>query len=283
MNTTNFRRNAKWIAKYGILILIAIPLLILPLWLMIVSSFKTLNEATELSISLPREWAIVENYTTVIEKGNYLTGLQNSLLITLPTILLVLLFGAAAAWAYARSRSMTLKVAYYITILSLLLPPALLPTIFLLQLIGLQATRTGYLLVTIGTRLGGMVFLTTGFVRTLPIDYEEAAMIDGASKFQIFWRMILPLVAPIVFVNAILLLISVWNEFFFASFLMPQNDLATLPLALFRFSSTGAVFGATNWNLIFAHVVLTSLPLLIVYLFAQNRIISGLAAGGVKG
>lgn len=281
--STASRRRAISIVKYVLLTLLVIPLVILPLWIMVVSSFKTLNEATELSISLPREWAIIENYSAVIERGNYLTGLGNSLLITLPTIMLVLLLGSAAAWAYARSNSMTLKVAYYISTLSLLLPPALLPTIYLLKLIDLDATRIGYLLVTVGTRIGGMIFLTTGFIRTLPGDFEEAAMIDGASKLQIYWRLILPLVAPVLFVNAILLMISVWNEFFFASFLMPRNEQATLPLALFRFSSTGAQFAGMNWNLIFAHVVLTSLPLLIVYLFGQGRIISGLVTGGVKG
>jgi raffinose/stachyose/melibiose transport system permease protein len=283
MNTTASRRRAMRIVKYALLTLFAIPLIVLPMWLMVVSSFKPLNEATELSIGLPRQWAIVENYSTVIEKGNYLTGLRNSLLITLPTILLVLLLGSAAAWAYARSRSMVLKVAYYITALSILLPPALLPTIYELQLVNLNATRIGYLLVTVGTRLGGTIFLATGFVRTLPVDFEEAGMIDGASKLQIYRRMLLPLMTPILFVSAILLMISVWNEFFFASFLMPQNELATLPLALFRFSSTGAQFAGMNWNLIFAHVVLTSLPLILVYLIGQRWIVSGLVAGGVKG
>lgn len=279
MNTTASRS----IIKYVLLTLFAIPWVILPLWLMIVNSFKPLNEATSLAISLPRQWAIAENYATVIEQGNYPTALANSLLVTLPTILIVLLLGSAAAWAYARSRSMTLKVAYYITTLSILLPPALLPTIYLLQVMNLDGTRLGYLLVTVGTRLGGIIFLATGFVRALPMALEEAATIDGASKFQIYRSMILPLMAPVLFVGAILLMIGVWNEFFFASFLMPRNEQATLPLALFRFSSTGAQFGGFNWNLIFAHVVLTSLPLILVYLVGQGRIISGLAEGGVKG
>lgn len=269
--------------KYAALTLFAVPWVLLPLWLMVVNSFKPLSEATRLSISLPEQWTIAENYMTVIERGNYSTALQNSLLITLPTILIVLLLGAAAAWAYARSRSKVLRVTYYIAMLSILLPPALLPTIFLLQRLDLDGTRLGYLLVTIGTRLGIIVFLTTGFIRVLNSEYEEAAQIDGASKLQIFRHIVLPLVMPTLFVGAILLMIGVWNEFFFASFLMPRNEQATLPLALFRFSSTGAQFAGLNWNLIFAHVVITSLPLLIVYVFAQNRIISSLASGGVKG
>jgi raffinose/stachyose/melibiose transport system permease protein len=283
MTMTEARERALWIVKYVLLTLFAIPWVILPMWLMLVNSFKPLGEASSLSISMPKQWAIVENYTEVIERGNYAVALGNSLLVTLPTILLVLLFGSLGAWGYARSHSRVLRVAYYITMLTLLLPPALLPTIYLLQGINLDGTRIGYLLVTIATRLGGIIFLTTGFIRTLPSDYEEAAVIDGASKPQIYWRIILPLVAPTLFVGAILLMIGVWNEFFFASFLMPRNEQATLPLALYRFSTTGAQFAAMNWHLIFAHVVLTSLPILIVYILGQGRIVSGLTAGGVKG
>jgi raffinose/stachyose/melibiose transport system permease protein len=271
------------IVKYIALTLFAIPWVIAPMWLMIVNSFKPLNEATDLSITLPKQWALVENYAMVIERGNYLTALRNSLIVTLPTILIVLLLASLAAWAYARSRSLTLKVAYYVTLLSILLPPALLPTIWQLKQMNLDATQLGYMLVMVATRLGGIIFLATGFIRALPIDYEEAAVIDGASRLQTYRHVMLPLISPILFVGAVLLMISIWNEFFFASFLMPQNELATLPLALFRFSSTGAQFAGYNWNLIFAHVVLTSLPILIVYLFAQGRIISGLTAGGVKG
>jgi raffinose/stachyose/melibiose transport system permease protein len=283
MNTTESRQRALWIVKYALLTLFAIPWVILPLWLMIVNSFKPLGEASSLSISMPKQWAVVENYTEVIERGNYSTALGNSLLITLPTILLVLLLGSLAAWSYGRSQSKVLRVTYYIIMLTLLLPPALLPTIYLLQGMNLDGTRIGYLLVTIATRLGGIIFLSTGFIRTLPVDFEEAALIDGASKLQVYWYMILPLMAPVLFVGAILLTIGVWNEFFFASFLMPRSELVTLPLALYRFSTTGAQFAAMNWHLIFAHVVLTSLPILIVYIFGQGRIISGLTAGGVKG
>ena len=281
-NNRNHRRVRSFV-KYGLLSLFAVPWVIVPMWLMVVNSFKPLNEATDLSLALPKQWALVENYAYVFERGDYLTGLRNSLLITLPTILLVLLLSSLAAWAYARSRSMTLKVAYYVTMLSILLPPALLPTIWLLKQGNLDGTRLGYLLVMVATRLGGIIFLATGFIRALPLDYEEAAVIDGASRLQTYRHVMLPLIAPILFVGAVLLMISVWNEFFFASFLMPRNELVTLPLALYRFSTTGAQFAGMNWNLIFAHVVLTSLPILVVYLFAQGRIISGLTAGGVKG
>ncbi|WP_307368317.1 carbohydrate ABC transporter permease [Microbacterium sp. W4I4] len=247
------------------------------------NSFKPLNEATQLKLTLPEKWAFLENYAYVIEKGNYATGLTNSLVIVVPTMAAVVLLGALTAWAFARSKSMTMKVAYNVTVLSILLPPALLPTIFLLENIGLGGTTAGYILVTIATRLGIMVFLATGFLRAFPQDLEEAAQIDGASRLGTFWHVVLPLLSPVLFVGSILLVIGVWNEFFFASFLLPTEGQATLPLALFRFSVASAEFASMRWNLIFAHVVLTSIPLILVYLIVQKKVLSGLTEGAIKG
>jgi raffinose/stachyose/melibiose transport system permease protein len=169
-------------------------------------------------------------------------------------------------------------------VLSILLPPALLPTIFLLDHIGIGRSTIGYILVTIATRIGVIVFLVTGFIKAMPADLEEAAAIDGASRWRVYRHVILPLITPILFVGSVLLMIGVWNEFFFASFLLPGPDQATLPLALYRFSAEAVGgFVAMRWNLVFAHIVMTSLPLILVYLLAQRRVLAGLTEGGVKG
>jgi raffinose/stachyose/melibiose transport system permease protein len=131
--------------------------------------------------------------------------------------------------------------------------------------------------------MGTVVFLATGFIKTVPRDLEEAASIDGAGRVQIFVRIIFPLVVPVLLVGSVILIISTWNEFFFAQFLLHGSDTATLPLALFQFASASADQAVLNWNLIFAHVVLTSLPIVLVYLFVQRRIIPGLSAGALKG
>jgi len=269
--------------RYTALALFAIPWVVVPAWVMIVSSFKTRAEATELSLSLPRKWNIVENYKTVFTVGGYPSALKNSLLIVLPTIIVVIFLGSLTAWAFARSKSIAMKVAYNVSVLSILLPAALLPTIYLLDALGLRGTRPGYILVTIGMRLGLVIFLATGFLRAFPRDMEEAAAIDGANRGQIYRFIVLPMLSPVLFVGAVLLVISVWNEFFFASFLLPKPDQATLPIALYRFATAGTTQVTYQWQLIFAHVVMTSLPLIVVYLVAQRRVLSGLTEGGVKG
>jgi len=278
---TNARRRTA--ARVTALSLISLPWVVLPLWLLLVNSAKPLDEASLLQLGLPENWALWDNYATVIDQGNYLQALLNSLVVVVPTIAVVVVLGAMAAWAYARSRSMTAKLAYNVTVLSIVLPPAILPTIYELQTLQLDGTRLGYFLVMAGTRMGTVVFLATGFIKTVPRDLEEAASIDGAGRVQIFVRIIFPLVVPVLLVGSVILIISTWNEFFFAQFLLHGSDTATLPLALFQFASASADQAVLNWNLIFAHVVLTSLPIVLVYLFVQRRIIPGLSAGALKG
>lgn len=267
--------------RHTLLTLFAIPWIGVPFWLLLVNSFKTEGDAGVLSMSLPHVWHAASNYATVIGQGEYLTGLKNSAMLAIPTIGAVLLFGSMAAWAYARSRSRSLSIAYYGSALSIVLPPAIIPTVYILTKLGLNGTRFGYVLAMTGTRLGIVIFLATGFVRALPRDYEEAAQLDGASKWRIYWTVIVPLLAPLLFTGAVLLAVSVWNDFYFALFLLQGEGSATLPLNLYQFASSSAQ--GLSWNLVFADVVLTSLPLLIVYVFLQRRVLSGLTEGGVTG
>ena len=273
-------KERNWIRNLA-LALIAIPWIFVPFWLLLVNSFKTQGEAGQLSLALPTQWNIIENYSAVIVTGGYLDGLKNSVIIVVPTIIIILLLGAMAAWAYARSTSLTLQFAFYVSCLSILLPPSVVPTVYLLKSLGLNGTTLGYGLVVVGVRLGLIIFLTTGFVKRIPLELEEAAIIDGATRWQTFWRIILPLLGPILFTGAVILVVSVWNDFFFAMFLLQGPQRATLPLTLYRFAAASAY--TLRWNLVFAHVVLTSLPLIIVYFFFQRRVVAGLTDGSVKG
>jgi len=267
--------------RYTTIALFAVLWVIVPLWLMVVNSFKSPAEASELSLALPTQWAAAENYGAVFTTGNYLVGFRNSVLIAVPTIIVVLLLGAMAAWAYARSPQRSFQVFFYITSLSILLPPAVIPTLFVLSTLHLDGSIAGYALMMMGTRMGLIVFLTTGFVRGIPVELEEAAAIDGASRIRIFRSVMLPLLRPTLFVGGVLLVIQVWNDFFFALLLLKTSANATLPLTLFSFASASTT--SLNWNLVFAHVIMTSLPLIVVYLIAQRRVLAGLTEGGVKG
>ncbi|MBR7741755.1 carbohydrate ABC transporter permease [Phycicoccus sp. BSK3Z-2] len=261
---------------------IALPWIVVPVWLLVVNSLKSYEEASLLDLSLPSEWRF-DNYATVFEEGNYGMGLFNSLVIALPTLATVIVFGSMAAWAFARSQRVSMKIAYNMSVLSILLPPAILPTIYELQVLGIDGSRLGYYLVLVGTRLGVVVFLATGFVRAMSPDIEEAAAIDGASKPQIYRLLILPSLLPVLLVGGVILIITIWNEFLFALFLLRGGERATLPLGLFRFASAAPEVASFRWDLVFAHVTLTSLPIVIVYFFVQRRLVQGLSEGAVKG
>lgn len=268
------------IVKYILLTLFAIPWIFIPVWTVLVNSAKTPAEAAALGLGLPTQWNILENYGIVFTQGDYLISLFNSIVVTVPTIIAVVLIGSAAAWTFGRSRHWSSKTVFYVISLSMLIPPTLLPTIFLLQTIQLDGTLIGYILVMIGTRLGIVVFLATGFVRALPDDLEAAATIDGANRFQIFTRIVLPLLMPVLFSATVILIVFVWSDFFFAQFLLTGSARQTLPLALYNFANSS---GQTlRWNLVFAHVVLTALPLLIAYVFLQRRVMGGLTDGALR-
>jgi raffinose/stachyose/melibiose transport system permease protein len=269
------------VIRYILLTLFAIPWVGVPVWMVIVNSFKPAGEAADLTLDLPTTWTFIENYGTVFVQGSYFQALGNSLLVSIPTIIAVSLIGASAAWAFGRSRSKGMQFAFYAIALSMLMPPTIIPTIFLLRQMELDGTTIGYVLVLIGTRMGIVVFLATGFVRSMPVDLEDAAAIDGASRIQVFFRIILPLLAPVLFVGSIILVITVWGDLFFAQFLIPGNGRETLPLSLYSFANSSAQ--SLRWNLVFAHVALSSLPLVIAFLFAQKRVIGGLTEGALKG
>ncbi|KSU54897.1 sugar ABC transporter substrate-binding protein [Microbacterium enclense] len=267
--------------RYSILSVFALLWIGVPLWMLLVNSFKREGEAAQLSLALPTEWAIDYNYGAVFTEGNYLTGLRNTLLVTVPTVLVVLLLGSLAAWGYARSSKRLTQFFFYLCALSILLPPAVIPTIFILSTLNLDGSLWGYALMNIGTRLGFVIFLTTGFIRGMPTELEEAAAIDGATRLRTFFSVLLPLLRPILFVAAVIMVIGVWNDYFFALLLLRSAENATLPLTLFQFASSS--FIGVKWNFVFAHVVMTSLPLILVYLVAQRQVLAGLTEGGLKG
>lgn len=259
----------------AVLVLVGIPVLFV-----LFTASKTGDDAKRISLSLPTAFALFENLRTVIVEGEALQGFVNSCLITIPTIALTLLLGSMAAWVFARTKSRGVQALYYLAIAGVLLPPAIITTIRVLQSSGLYGTQIGLILFYSAVYLAVAIFLITGFVRSIPFSMEEAAALDGAGTLRIFFSIILPSLRPVLLTTGIFLALSIWNDFFYAFFLLPKADDATMPLGLYAFVNANQF--ELNWNLIFAQVLTTSLPLLIVYIFAQKRIISGLLGGGVK-
>jgi raffinose/stachyose/melibiose transport system permease protein len=265
-----------------VLSVVGLAIIGVPLWLVVVNSFKTFTDAAQVGIQLPTEWALIANYSAVIEESHYLRSLGNSLFITGVSVVALLGIGAPAAWAFARSRSRLMAVLYWLSVIGVLLPLPVVPLVFLMREAGLQGTQIGLILYTIGSRLSLVVFLMTGFVRGLPQELEEAAAVDGASRGRVFVSVVLPLMRPVMLTPFVILLVVVWNDFYGPLILTSKPELATLPIGLYQLSNGGGPY-STAWNYVFTHVVLVSLPLIIVYTFAQRRIVAGVTSGALRG
>jgi raffinose/stachyose/melibiose transport system permease protein len=253
----------------------------IPLWLVLVNGAKSYAEAQDLSLALPTRWQAGPNLSTVFAEGAVVRGFVNSCLVTVPALVLLLFFGAMAAWVFARGRRRGgVRALYYVAISGILLPPAVVTTLKVLKSLSLDGTRPGAVLFYAGAYMSLSIFLMTGFAKAIPYEIEEAARIDGCTPLGVFLRIILPSLRPVLLTTGVFLALQIWNDFYYAFFLLRGSDRQTLPLGLFSFVSGNQY--RTNWHLIFAHIVIVSAPLVMTYLIAQKRIVAGLLSGAVK-
>ncbi len=266
------------LARKATLIVFALMAVGIPVWLVLVNSVKPLGEANQLGLGLPQEWSGLDNYSTVFEDGKVLPGLRNTILIAIPTVSIVLVLGGLAAWVFARSRRRSTSLLYYLCITGVLIPPAIVASVQVLRTLGVQGTHPGIVLFYSGAWMAFCIFLTTGFIKTIPIELEEAARLDGAGSLTIFRRIIFPLMLPINIAAGFILLLFVWNDLLYAFFMLSGKDNRTLILGLYNVVS-GYQF-QIRWNLVFADVVIVSIPLVICFMLAQRRIVGGLLGSG---
>jgi raffinose/stachyose/melibiose transport system permease protein len=268
------------IFQYLLIGVAALVLIALPLWIVLINSFKPLGEANQLGIGLPKTWAIVENYSTVIVDGQVLVGLRNTLLIAIPAVVILVFLAALSAWVFARSRGRTIGFTYYVFISGILISPAVVTTLLVLQALHVAGSQFGMVLFYIGAALPFAVFLMTGFIKTIPVEFEEAARIDGAGSFTVFRSVILPLLRPVVATTAFLGTLNIWNDFLYPFIFLSGADKQTLTMSLYNFVQ-GHLF-TINWNLLFADVVLVNLPLLVGFVFVQRQLVTGLLGASSK-
>ena len=251
-----------------------------PVWLVLVTSAKSLGESAVPNLSLPTHWSIGENYSAAIEQGHVWQGFLNSALVVVPATVIILVLGSMASWVLARRTGRLVGVAYALVMVGLLIPPAVVTLVLELRSIGLAETRLGLIATYTSMYLPLTIFLMTGFVRALPPELEEAARVDGAGPLRVFFRIVLPLLAPVIATASILVILFTWSDLFYASFVLGGGSAGTLPLNLLQVASANLYQNA--WNLVFAYVVLMSLPMVAVFLVMQRRIISGVTSGALK-
>ena len=255
---------------------------LLPFYFLVITALKPDDELLTTSSSAPPSRPTVSNFTEVLTAGgqsSIILGLANSVFITVGSILGLVLLGSLAAYVLARTTHRWGTVAFYLFLVAIILPVQLgmIPLYIGARTLGLVGTPWGMIVLYVGSLMPLAVFLYAGFFRGLPRDYEEAAAIDGARPGQVFLRIVLPLMAPATGTVAILTGLIVWNDFFTALIFLGGSDYQTLTVSMYYY--VGSLVSA--WNKIFAIVILSMVPILAFYLFAQKKFIQGFA-GGIK-
>ena len=252
--------------------------IILPLMIMLLGSFKDVKEAALLGLNLPSQWHI-ENYRVVFERGRVGQAFLNSMLITVSSVALTTLCASMASFYMARSRRRFASLLYSVFMLGLIAPMSLIPTIKLMQALSLNNTYLGIIVIFAATNMAFSVLLMTGFIKTIPKELDEAAIIDGCGLLRVFFSVVLPLLKPVVVTSAIVVFMGVWNSFMMPLYFLSDSEMWPMPLTVYNF------FGQyqSSWNLVFADLTMTAAPILIVYLIGQRYIIDGMTAGAVKG
>lgn len=281
--TRSARRRSRFrLARIGqpiLAIVLLVVLLGVPFYLVVITASKDQAQAINPDLSLPTHFQLFQNFATVLDQGRMVAAFLGSLLIMVPSVFGVLLLGAMASWVLGRRSGRLMTVVYALGISGIVLPPSVITIVLLLRYIGLDGTPLGMIGVYMGIYMSTVIFFVTGFVRTIPVELEEAARVDGAGPVRIFFRVIFPLLGPTLATATILICLYIWNDVFYALFVV-GGRLDTLPLNLFQVASAGLYL--QNWHLIFAYIILMSLPLLITFAVLQRRIISGITSGAVK-
>ena len=249
-----------------------------PLYLVLVNSFKTKSEAARMNLSLPTVWNF-SNYLEVIKKANLATGFLNSMLYALISTTVGVLLSSMAAYVLSRNRTKFNNFIYYFFICGLFFPVNYVTLVRVFNWMHLTNTRAGIILTFTSAMIPFCVFTIYSFVATIPRELDEAAIIDGASPVGLFCRVVLPLLKPTIMTCFILQFMSVWNDFLTPLYLSSKSKLFPMTMSVYQFFGKSS----SNWNYVFADIVLTILPVIIVYAIGQRYIIGGMTAGSVKG
>lgn len=277
------RRTSRAISS--ILLALLALLFLSPIYIMLVNSFKTRAELYNNALALPKSFSL-QYFEAAIKKMNFLTVLGNSTFVTVMTVIFVVVLASMTAWMLVRTDNKLSKLMFMAFISTMLIPfqTLMMPLMQVMDWIRtylhipMLNTHGGLIFMNIGFHASIAVFLYHGFIKSIPIALEEAATLDGCSKFGVFWRIVFPMLKTITITVAILDVISTWNDYLLPSLTLSDKGLRTIQLSTFYFFGEFTIV----WNQAMAGLTLTIIPVVIFYAIAQKYIIKGIAEGAVK-
>lgn len=264
-------------------LLILSVLFLVPIIIVIINSFKSRIYISSQPLKLPNAETFValENYINGVTSSDFFSAFLRSLFITVVSVILIVLFASMAAWYIVRSNSKITKGIYYMLVFSMIVPFQMV--MYTMTYVTNRANLDnifGITFVYLGFGAGLSVFMLCGFIKSIPLEIEEAAMIDGASPIQAFFTVVFPMLKPTAITVAILNTMWIWNDYLLP-YLVLGSDKKTIPVAI-QLAMQGA-YGSTDYGGFMAMLVLAIVPIIIFYVFCQKYIIKGVVAGAVKG
>ncbi len=254
---------------------------VVPFVFILLTAAKTRAEAALFQFSWPTKWQLLENLRDVItySDNRMLLALWNSTLLTVGSIALIVLLSALVAFVMQRRADRMASVVSSVMLAGLVIPPAVVPTIFLLQWVGLYKTLLGLIMVEVAFTMPFATLIFRAFMASIPSEIDEAAIMDGASPLRIFFSISLPLLRPAIITVIVTSAVGIYNDFTGPLYFLPGAQNVTAQLTLFSFMSQFT----SQWNLLFADVVVVTIPPLIMFMFFQRQIVSGMTTGAIKG
>ena len=254
----------------------------LPFYLLIALALATTSHATKtpLSFPWPPQWGNLSLAWSTGGQAGLGDAMLSSVVITASSVAALIVLGSLCAYVLARRNDRMGNVVYILFVLGMILPfqLAIIPLYVAMRHLGLVGNYTGMIVLNVGLLMPLTVFLYTGFMRALPRDYEEAALVDGAGVLATYGRIVFPLLWPVTATVAVFVGTIIWNEFFVALVFLSGSRYQTLPPAVLSFAGDYA----DHWNLIFAGIAIAVAPVILVYVFAQRWLLRGYASG-IKG
>ncbi|MFV0504492.1 MAG: carbohydrate ABC transporter permease [Lachnospirales bacterium] len=253
---------------------------VVPFYFIFVNSLNDRREANKLLISLP-ETFYFSNYIKVLTEDNGLifTAFKNSIIITFFSVLFLVLFSSMTGYVIGRRKDKPIKFINTLLLSGLMVPSAIMPTIWVLQTLNIYGSLFSIILINISLQTPFTVMIYRGYMASVPVELEESAVIDGCSPFKVFRSIIFPLLTPVTSTVVILNSVQIFNDFTNPLYYLPGKENSTVQLTLYNYMNQ---FG-NQYNLLFADVIIITIPMLIIFIIMNKKIIDGMVAGAVKG
>lgn len=249
-------------------------------FILVIASQSTVESAS-LEFSWPEKFLLLDNIAQAFAARDFLMVIAfiNSVILTVVSVAALVILSAMVAYVWQRRAGRAAAVINILVLAGLIVPPAIVPTIWVLQQVGLFKTMPGLILIEIAYGVPFCVLLFRAFISSVPRELDEAAVVDGANPIQIFFRVILPVLRSVIMTVIILQTVFIYNDFQNPLYFLPGTENATIQLTLLNFQSQFT----SQYNLLFATVLLVTIPPLVMFIFFNRKIVEGMAAGSVKG